>query len=369
MEHLPILSPNLVFGLVYGVGGFCVVIQHSVPSIVYITLVLGTLSFPFFLGEDETQSRALVSLLVLYYTTRLLQLHGSRTSYFNDKPLIVRYAHVFFTFHDIRIRKIVQEKTFDRKSFFDLICNTALTACAMKLVYNYGKDLETSEGVAASCIFGACIGLLSLNIMCGLLRFLALLTGPFELPKLMDDPATSTTLREFWGQRWDSVLQALLKEYVYLPMRRQGYSRPISSACTFFASGLGHTLPIFCGLKDLRMMGAMLGYFLVQFLLLMTQDAFFDQKKALDGKKSVFWWGVTMALVLIPAPLFVLPALCLAKWCPSNPMDVFYQQEFWKQYVTNVFCLIVFVRIFKSVTSVIDVNALLESKPPWVKKD
>ena len=185
--------------------------------------------------------------------------------------------------------------------------------------------------------------------MCGLLRFLALLTGPFELPRLMDDPANSTTLRDFWGQRWDSVLQELLKKYIYLPMRRRGYSRSWSSACTFFASGLGHTFPIFCGLKDLRMMGAMLGYFLVQLVLLTIQNAFVRNTNLIGSKKRLLLWGVTMSLVLIPAPLFVLPALCLAKLCPPNPVGVFYKPEFWALYTINIFYLMIFVKLIRAV--------------------
>ena len=262
----------------------------------------------------------------------------------------------------------MKEKRFDFGSFFDMVLNTAAAIIATKLMQYYAEDLFALENVARSCVLGACFGFLSLNIMCGLLRFLALLTGPFELPRLMDDPANSATLREFWGQRWDSVLQELLKEYIYLPMRRRGYSRSSSSACTFFASGLGHTLPIFCGLKDVRMMGAMLGYFLVQLILLTIQNLIIHRINVIGSIKGLLSWGATMSLVLIPAPLFVLPALCLAKLCPPNPVEVFYKREFWMLYIMNVFYLLVFVKVIRGVLFKLR-SFFSQPKPTLLKKD
>ena len=151
-------------------------------------------------------------------------------------------------------------------------------------------------------------------------------------------------------------------------MRRRGYSRLSSSACTFFASGLGHTLPIFCGLKDLRMMGSMLGYFIIQFFLLMLQNVFVENKEILGGMKKILSWGITMALVLVPAPLFVLPALCLAKWCPPNPVEVFYQREFWALYLIKVCYLVGFVRLLQLISLMRD-NHLLQHKLIPLKKD
>eukprot|EP00943_MAST-04B_sp_MAST-4B-sp1_P004323 g4323.t1 len=79
----------------------------------------------------------------------------------------------------------------------------------------------------------------------------------------MDDPVKSSSLKEFWGKRWDTVLQSLLKEYVYKPLRKKyDVSRTMAGFITFFCSGLGHTLPISNGLGDLNMMFAMLLYFL-----------------------------------------------------------------------------------------------------------
>ena len=193
----------------------------------------------------------------------------------------------------------------------------------------------------------------------------------FELPYLMDDPVKSLSLKEFWGKRWDTVLQSLLKEYVYIPLRKKyDMNRTLASFITFFCSGLGHTLPISNGLGDLNMMFAMLLYFLIEFILLCLQDIFFSEK---DYKKPIvsmsrknITWAITMFLVLIPAPLFLIPALCLSKWCPSlsssssngnnnnnlnlynnEGLNVLYSYAFWCIYTILTILLICIVGIVR----------------------
>ena len=140
-----------------------------------------TLFTPFIVNEDETQIRALNTLLSVYYFSRLSQLHGSWKPYFKTQPLIVRFGHVYLTFHDSRIRKILPTKTFDVTSFKQLITTSILTAFSVIILRKYSTP-TSSFGMAFACIVSGCIGYLSLSIMCALLRFLAFLTGRKFIP-------------------------------------------------------------------------------------------------------------------------------------------------------------------------------------------
>ena len=337
------IEPELGIGLIYALGSAAIVVQHRVTDMLYFALVAGVLCLPFCLVESAVAGRALATLLSLYYTVRLVQLHGS-WSYFCQQSIMVRYAHVFCTFHDIRVRKVLPRAYFDMTSFVDLVRNSLFTVVAVHLLRRYGNASQSLEGAAISCCFGGCVGLLSLNIMCALLRFLALLTGPFELPRLMDGPAESTSLAEFWGQRWNTVVQALLKKYIYTPLRARGIGRSTASALTFFASGIGHTMPIFCGLKDLTLMGAMLAYFVVQFSLLVLQK---NMCRHAGLSASFFGWASTMLSVLLPAPLFVLPAQCLMDRVGSSEvaMAMLLNPTFWRYYATRVVVLLTVIKI------------------------
>ena len=184
----------------------------------------------------------------------------------------------------------------------------------------------------------------------------------FELPYLMEDPVRSISLKEFWGRRWDTVLQSLLKDYVYVPLRKSyGFSRTWAGFATFFCSGLGHTLPIANGLGDLKMMFAMLLYFVVEFALLWVQEALSrSDGRAKPGMPTIIAQGITLLLVLIPAPLFLIPALCLAKWCPRHGnlqgLDVLTLPHFWSTYTQLTLLLIGIVGTVRALT-------------PRVKKD
>ena len=176
---------------------------------------------------------------------------------------------------------------------------------------------------------------------CFLCRYAA-----FELPYLMEDPVRSMSLKEFWGRRWDTVLQSLLKDYVYVPLRKShGFSRAAAGFTTFFCSGLGHTLPIANGLGDLKMMFAMLLYFVVEFVLLWVQEALSrGGGRVKPVIPTMLAQAITLVLVLLPAPLFLIPALCLAKWCPRpgnlQGLEVMSLPQFWSTYAQLTMLLV-----------------------------
>ncbi|KAL3942651.1 MAG: hypothetical protein SGBAC_003199 [Bacillariaceae sp.] len=51
---------------------------------------------------------------------------------------------------------------------------------------------------------------------------------------------TSRSMRECWAQKWNLSVQILLKRNVYIPCRKAGIRRELSTVLTFLASGLLH---------------------------------------------------------------------------------------------------------------------------------
>lgn len=51
---------------------------------------------------------------------------------------------------------------------------------------------------------------------------------------------TSRSMREGWGQKWNLSVQILLKRNVYIPCRKVGIGREMSTVLTFMASGFLH---------------------------------------------------------------------------------------------------------------------------------
>ncbi|CAL5068509.1 unnamed protein product [Urochloa decumbens] len=62
-----------------------------------------------------------------------------------------------------------------------------------------------------------------------------------DLEPQFDRPYLSSSLRDFWGRRWNLAVSALLRDCVFLPVRvRLGGAVPLAVLAAFFVSGLMH---------------------------------------------------------------------------------------------------------------------------------
>lgn len=134
--------------------------------------------------------------------------------------------------------------------------------------------------------------------------------GGFRLPDLMDAPYNATTLSEFWSKRWNSVIQSLLRNYVYDPMRKKlGFDPKIAAATTFFSSGLLHVLPVYAGLGNDMAAGAMMmSYFLVQFICVSIEKDILRVDKWNSTLLAKVWTAFCLFApsYLLTAPVFKL---------------------------------------------------------------
>lgn len=139
----------------------------------------------------------------------------------------------------------------------------------------------------------------------GLLRGLLGILGA-ETPPLHRDPIAARSLREFWGERWNLVVNRWLRTHCYLPLARR--RRPVLGlGLAFLASAALHAW--FIGVALGLTMAASMGlYFVIQGLLL-----------AVEGPLGVARWREPLgrvwmlACTLLPSPLFVEPILRLVE--------------------------------------------------------
>jgi hypothetical protein len=155
----------------------------------------------------------------------------------------------------------------------------------------------------------------SVIFTCGLLLVDAIYRLPLALngvsiPCTMQAPWKATTLRDFWAERWNLVIQRMLKEGVYLPLRRQGWARHAAATSTFFASGLLHAYPLMLLGMETRHAVQMLGFFLLQPALMALENAMNIKARF----HSSLWGRVWVVLVmLITLPLFTYPVMRVLK--------------------------------------------------------
>ena len=74
----------------------------------------------------------------------------------------------------------------------------------------------------------------------GIALGISMLSGIETMDLNISPLTTSTSPSDFWGNRWTRVVSSALKRGVFVPLRKQGISRPVAALATFVASGLLH---------------------------------------------------------------------------------------------------------------------------------
>ena len=78
------------------------------------------------------------------------------------------------------------------------------------------------------------------------LRFLWIVVTGYQTKKVMNNPlGGATSPSDFWGRRWNMLVQSVLKGGVYKPMRKYQYSPTVAAISTFLMSGLFHEWLVF----------------------------------------------------------------------------------------------------------------------------
>jgi alginate O-acetyltransferase complex protein AlgI len=127
----------------------------------------------------------------------------------------------------------------------------------------------------------------------------------FPVEKPWDNPAAATSLREFWGRRWNRIMSGMLRDLLFTPLARH-VGVVAASAAVFLYSGVLHE---FVSVLAGGGYGRPTLYFLIQgagFLLEGTRLG----KRALAGAPLLgrCW---TALVVLGPVALVVPPAFLL----------------------------------------------------------
>lgn len=148
----------------------------------------------------------------------------------------------------------------------------------------------------------------------------SLLTG-YEMEPFMTNPmGESETASEFWGKRWNKLIQTLLKRGIFKPLRAM-FPKWVAMAGCFAVSGIFHEwlmMIIFAPLpEDIRneqcgqnqcyklIYGSALGFFMWMGAIIAWEFAFLPRPYF---KKSPFLYKVFMGCTaMIGCPFFMAP--------------------------------------------------------------
>lgn len=104
-------------------------------------------------------------------------------------------------------------------------------------------------------------------------------------------PLLSSSISEFWGQRWNPIIGKLIQESFYKPLRRLGVNRALCIIFCFIGSAVLHAFPQFLSTRDLSD-GAMMGSFFIihGIITLIEQSILGNVEKEVPIVKAKYQW-------------------------------------------------------------------------------
>lgn len=139
------------------------------------------------------------------------------------------------------------------------------------------------------------------------------------VPPFHHHPIVSRSLREFWGQRWNRMMQRWLHRHLFSPIANHrgiplGPRRAVAAtAVTFLGSAILHAWLV-ASAAGPEMALAMAAFFILHGMALLVEAC-------LPLQRWPHWAGHlwTSIVFLITLPLFVEPSLQIAGLCPLPP--------------------------------------------------
>jgi hypothetical protein len=259
-------------------------------------LVAGAaLPVPYFAPADFPTYRAFVALGSLWFLARVIELVRVR----GPVPAGLRAWHAVGLVDTLRVRRIAP--MVDTPALIRFLVCIPLVAAGWAGVY-YGSPLfSDAPRLIVRWAMGALFAYAAVELVVSAVIVLYGLLGIDPRP-LHDDPIRSKTIIEFWGRRWNRAVHRFLKQTVFVPVARRGYTE-LGLALTFVVSAFIHfafMLPA-VGLFWASVMGA---FFLLQLPFLWAERALGVARWPTPLAR--LW---TLTLLLASSPLFVEPML------------------------------------------------------------
>jgi low affinity Fe/Cu permease len=160
------------------------------------------------------------------------------------------------------------------------------------------------------------MGMSVLRLAAGLAVFYALVALVFEvgslccllagysLPVLHRTPIAARSVGEFWGQRWNIIVSAWLRTFVFWPLARRGIAG-IGVFCCFLVSGVFHAWPMLVALGTAAALSTM-AFFVIQGVAVLAEN-----------RLNIHTWpnavarAWTLVILLVSSPLLSDPGLRL----------------------------------------------------------
>jgi len=181
-----------------------------------------------------------------------------------------RVAFVHF-YHDLRSAVRVPRLTLAGRLATAWAAGAGATAASIVALQWVHREVPQSGARQATLLLLAGIYFVaSVYTVDAFYRTLLLPTG-YDVPGTNQRPWRARTVSEFWGRRWNSGIQHLLRDSVYVPLAAAGCPRGTAVLATFAASAGLHVYPMYMVGVRAGVCASVLLFFLVQALLMLAE--------------------------------------------------------------------------------------------------
>jgi hypothetical protein len=201
-------------------------------------------------------------------------------------------------------------------------------------IYRWSMNCDTRVSCARILMFYVSIVTVSYLMDAGTVLVRILTRDKFTLESFTNFPIFSLSLREFWGQRYNRIVNTILKESVFQPIRLEFSSSTVGGLTTFIVSGLIHVHVAFVTFNDTSSLFPTFMFFLLHGIACSL-----EANMKLELSEHVGWL-LTHIFLLITAPLMLgsfikegsqfsmhnQPPLFNAEWIPKLPIPNFCPQ-------------------------------------------
>ncbi|KVH88673.1 acyl-CoA--sterol O-acyltransferase 1-like [Cynara cardunculus var. scolymus] len=280
--------------------GYCYFVGKNIPKgfqrlLMILPVVLTFFSIPLFFNSVHLIGA--LSLYIAWLANFKLLLFA-----FEKGPLSAPSVSlsVFLSFACFPIGKRNAEKNPSQKSIFNYGVKALLLAIFLKVYHDYGDDMNRM----IAWILFACSVYFFLELILVVSSITVELLLGVKLDPQFDEPYLSTSLQDFWGRRWNVMVNRILYPTIYNPVRTLSTKvigrmwAPVPAVLTTFAvSGLMHELIFYYFTRDWPTWHTML-FFCIHGVSLVTEIMI---------KKSVnFRWSLPRHIATPLVMVFVL---------------------------------------------------------------
>ena len=259
--------------------------KWSLPRLSFALALLGAL-MPWKTCEASELGRVWYGLAGIIVFARYCQMISWER---RPRFYLQRLSFIYWIGADLRTAKQVSSSTAHRDLVKSFLCEGASALCITIIVSALLPLVRTLTPLNLAVLF--VLFYFSLIVMDCVYNAPLLIAEKISVERVMDSPFSAKSVKDFWV-RWDKPVQSILRDSVYIPLRRR-LGAPAAIMATFITSGILHSYGLVLGGCTTGPAFSMLLFFVIQPLVMRIE---------IERR-----WPLFVFYLLPTAPLFLYP--------------------------------------------------------------